>query len=125
METLMEDMATAEAGAEPAMEVALLVSGSQNHKMYILIFCLRGRNWRQDEGRRGPGRRGPGRHEGAGQARRWRRQTLLEGGTNNNVFTEICIIIRGWHLFITKAATSLYPSCNKHCFDIEMCIIQC
>ena len=117
----MEDMATAEAGAEPAMEVALPVSELQNHKMYfMLIFYFRGRSWRQDERRRGPGR-----YEGAGQGRRWRRQTLLEGGTNNNVFTEICIIIGGRHLFITKAATSLYPACNKHCFDIEICIIQC
>ena len=51
----------------------------------MLIFYLRRRSWRQDEGRRGPGR-----HEGAGQGRRGWRQTLLEGGTNNNVFTEIC-----------------------------------
>ena len=60
----MEDMATAEAGAEPAMEVALLVSGLQNFysKMYVmLILCLRRRSWRQDEGRRSSGG-----HEGAG-----------------------------------------------------------
>ena len=43
----MEDMATAEAGAELAMEVALLVSGLQYHKMYLmLIFCFRRRSWR-------------------------------------------------------------------------------
>ena len=65
----MEDMATAEAGAELVMEEALLVSGLQNiySKMYLmLIFCLGGgaggkmRGGGARGGMRGRGRGGGG-----------------------------------------------------------------